>query len=316
MIIRRATPDDADEISHVHVEGWRTAYAELLPPDFLAGLSVEAQTAKWLEILRESAVDSATFVAETEGKVVGFVNGGPERTNDPDFVGEIYAIYVSDNCRRQGIGKSLFQRIIEFLLSLRMNSIKVWVLSDNPYRRFYERQGGLVIGEKPITVGETELMETAYGWTTYLKPSTIRRVRPDDCTEWLRMRQALWPDDAVQDLADDMQTWLQGQGCVVLVAERQNGGLRGFLEVAIRPCNVHGAVGQFGYFEGWYVDPDVRRLGIGKSLVEAAEAWVKDQGCNEILSDARIENALSHTAHQALGFVEVDRLIHFRKRLT
>lgn len=165
MIIRPATPDDADEIAHVHVEGWRTAYAELLPPDFLAGLSAEGRTIQWREILKESAIDNATFVAESGGKVLGFVNGGPERTNDPDFVGEIYAIYVLDNCRHQGIGKALFQRIVEFLLSHGMNAIKVWVLKENPYRRFYERQGGHVIGEKPLMIGNTELIETAYGWT-------------------------------------------------------------------------------------------------------------------------------------------------------
>jgi hypothetical protein len=70
-----------------------------------------------------------------------------------------------------------------------------------------------------------------------------------------------------------------------------------------------------GYVEGWYVDPDVRRQGIGRRLVEAAERWAAAQGCREMASDAHLGNTVSHAAHEALGFEESERLVHFRKRL-
>lgn len=146
-------------------------------------------------------------------------------------------------------------------------------------------------------------------------PTTIRRVQSSDHAEWLRMRYALWPDQSVDELAEDMLVWLREEQCVAFVSERLGGALCGFLEVAIRACNVNGENGRFGHIEGWYVDPDLRQQGIGKALVEAAEAWVRDQGCHEMWSDARIENVLSHTAHQALGFKESNRLVHFQKRL-
>ncbi len=129
------------------------------------------------------------------------------------------------------------------------------------------------------------------------------------------MRHALWPEEPIEDLTKDMVVWLLEEQCVCLVAERESSGLCGFLEVTIRPCNVNGEVGRFGYIEGWYVDPDVRQQGIGKHLVKTAEQWVMDQGCNQILSDARLENTLSQIAHQALGFAEVERLVHFQRRL-
>jgi aminoglycoside 6'-N-acetyltransferase I len=113
-----------------------------------------------------------------------------------------------------------------------------------------------------------------------------------------------------------MQVWLKEDRCVAFVAERSTGDLCGFLEVAIRPCDVTGDVGRFGYIEGWYVDQDFRRQGVGQSLVQAAEEWVRQQGVSQILSDAKIENRLSQTAHEALGFEEVERLVHFRKPLT
>lgn len=69
------------------------------------------------------------------------------------------------------------------------------------------------------------------------------------------------------------------------------------------------------YLEGWYVEPDVRRRGIGRALVRAAEDWGRTQGCTEFASDTEIENAASAAAHTALGFEEVDRVRCFRKRL-
>ncbi len=40
----------------------------------------------------------------------------------------------------------------------------VWVLADNPFRRFYERLGGKLFCEKEIEIGEQKLLEVAYGW--------------------------------------------------------------------------------------------------------------------------------------------------------
>ena len=71
-----------------------------------------------------------------------------------------------------------------------------------------------------------------------------------------------------------------------------------------------------GYVEGWYVDADVRHQGIGRRLMAAAEQWSVAQGCKEMASDTQIENEVSLTAHQALGFEESSRAVHLRKRLT
>ena len=70
-----------------------------------------------------------------------------------------------------------------------------------------------------------------------------------------------------------------------------------------------------GYIEGWYVDGDVRRQGVGRALVEAAEAWARSKGCRQMASDALIDNAVSIEAHARLGYREVERLVHFAKEL-
>jgi aminoglycoside 6'-N-acetyltransferase I len=144
----------------------------------------------------------------------------------------------------------------------------------------------------------------------------VRRVCVADRAEWRRLREALWPDLPAQNHDAEMEGWLSNDEIAVFVAERSTGGLCGFLEAAIRPCTVNGELRRIGYIEGWYVDPDVRRKGLGRSLVNATEKWTRSLGLKEIHSDAHLKNHLSHVAHQRLGYAEVERLVHFRKKLT
>jgi hypothetical protein len=46
-MIRKATPEDARAIAEVHVKSWRAAYRDLLPQDFLQGLSVDRREQQW-----------------------------------------------------------------------------------------------------------------------------------------------------------------------------------------------------------------------------------------------------------------------------
>jgi ribosomal protein S18 acetylase RimI-like enzyme len=64
----------------------------------------------------------------------------------------------------QGIGRRLIQSTVNGLLALNLASMLVWVLSNNPYQKFYERLGSVYLWEKSIQIGDTLLMEKAYGW--------------------------------------------------------------------------------------------------------------------------------------------------------
>jgi len=143
----------------------------------------------------------------------------------------------------------------------------------------------------------------------------IRPVKPEDLDEWLRMRLLLWSDDAPQEHLKEMEDMLADSTCAVLVAVCPDGGLCGFLEVSQRKyadgCNTS----PVGYIEGWYVDPDHRRNQVGAQLVQAAEAWARQSGLQEMASDCIINNIISLKAHNALGYEEVERLIHFKKQL-
>ena len=144
----------------------------------------------------------------------------------------------------------------------------------------------------------------------------VREYQLADHAEWLRMRRALWPEIAADAEAADAADWLARADAVVLVVERPDGGwLAGFAELATRPYVDGCDTSPVAYLEGWYVDPDVRRAGIGAALVRAGEGWARQHGYRELASDALLENAVSQRAHRALGFTEVERVVRYRKSL-
>ena len=144
----------------------------------------------------------------------------------------------------------------------------------------------------------------------------IRSLQPDDAVEWLRLRHALWPDQTPaqneQEMTDILANFDQ---MPVFVVERPDGGLCGLVEVAIHDKAPGCTTTKIGYLEAWYVDPGWRRQGVGRRLVEAAEAWAIAQGCTEMASDTDAGYPLSPTAHDRLGYQAVGREIFFRKVL-
>jgi aminoglycoside 6'-N-acetyltransferase I len=145
---------------------------------------------------------------------------------------------------------------------------------------------------------------------------TIRTARQEDRTEWPRMRRTLWDDCPDEQQAREMEEILGSDTEEVFFAERQGGGLCGFLEVALRSRADGCDSTPVGYIEGWYVDEDVRRRGVGRALVEAAESWARSKGCRQMASDAELWNDVSHRAHAALGYDQSARLVLFKKNLT
>jgi aminoglycoside 6'-N-acetyltransferase I len=144
----------------------------------------------------------------------------------------------------------------------------------------------------------------------------IRARIADDDTEWLRLRSALWPDLDPETQRSEMAGWLARPDAVVLVAVRPGQtGLAGFAEVGTRSMADGCDTSPVAYLEGWYVDSEMRRQGVGAALVQAAETWARARGFREFASDAELDNVESQQAHVALGFSEVGRAVLYLKKL-
>jgi GNAT superfamily N-acetyltransferase len=163
--IRPAREADAGAIAHVHVDTWRTTYAGLIPDEFLARLNYERRESQWRAVLSNPDSAEWVYVAEDDaGEIVGFASGGPERSGDADYKGELYAIYVLAASQGKGIGRALTHAHVQRQLEAGLTSMLVWVLAENPSCAFYESLGGQPVRERQETVGDTAIMEVGYGW--------------------------------------------------------------------------------------------------------------------------------------------------------
>jgi aminoglycoside 6'-N-acetyltransferase I len=145
---------------------------------------------------------------------------------------------------------------------------------------------------------------------------TIREAVAADAPDWARMRHALWPEESVAEHAREIARFLAGElhePVAVLLAFDAGGLPTGFAELSIRNIVDSCSTSNVAYLEGWYVQPAVRRRGVGRALIQAAEAWARAHGCREFGSDALVENEVSAAAHLALGFEETSRVRNFRK---
>ena len=90
----------------------------------------------------------------------------------------------------------------------------------------------------------------------------------------------------------------------------------GFAQCQLRWDYVEGTShSPVGYLEGVYVEPDCRRRGIAKQLLNTCEAWAGARGCLEFASDCGLENRESLGFHLGAGFAEANRIICFVKKL-
>jgi len=129
------------------------------------------------------------------------------------------------------------------------------------------------------------------------------------------MRLLLWPGADAADLAAELDSMMADPTTPVFVAQMDGKGLCGFLEAGTRAYADGCQTRPVAYIEGWYVDEDHRRRGVGRALVAAAEEWAREQGLSEMASDTAITNLSGLNAHLALGYGETERLVHFSKRL-
>jgi GNAT superfamily N-acetyltransferase len=159
--IRSATPNDHHAIWSINQAGWQ-AYSHIFTAAevqrvFSHGASVYASWAQY------RGVSLHTFVAETDGQVVGFVSMAM-LWGKPD--GEITALYLLPEYQGYGIGRVLWQHGINNLRAIKCPSAWVWVLARAPAVAFYEHMGCVRAMQGTYQVDDHT--EIAYGYRLHL----------------------------------------------------------------------------------------------------------------------------------------------------
>ena len=162
MLIRASTKADPHGIARVHNESWRTTYRGMLPDSYLANRSDEESRSMWAGAIEAGR---PPYVAEDEtGEIVGFVAGGPARTDADEYEGELYAIYILESHQGRGIGRLLVQALARDLSERGMRSMLLWVMKGNPAQHFYEALGGQEIRTQEFKIAGVTIEEIGFGW--------------------------------------------------------------------------------------------------------------------------------------------------------
>ncbi len=142
MIIRPATVDDFEEIfalsrslSDMHIKS---------RPDIFKA-APEQTKKEFKNALKKN--EYFITVIEDGGKIIGFAKWMLYVTKNNEVLFDltsamIYELIISDDCRHKGLGKKLFDKVVEFAKEKGANVIEldVWSFNENA-RKFYDSLG-------------------------------------------------------------------------------------------------------------------------------------------------------------------------------
>lgn len=165
ITVRRATHADAEAMARVQVDTWRSAYGHFMAKEYLDSLTYERSAESKHKVLDEGIC--SVFVAEIEGRIVGYATCGANRFPSVPCDGELQAIYVSQDYQGCGAGRSLLSACVQDLLSREHESMVVFCFSDNQQAvDFYKRLGAEFYDSGEFEIGGVMYRDSSFRWAS------------------------------------------------------------------------------------------------------------------------------------------------------
>ena len=144
----------------------------------------------------------------------------------------------------------------------------------------------------------------------------IRRANKADWPLWAALLAKLHPDQRAAEFEQELAILTAlPDPYVGFLAFAADGKVAGMIDARVRNY-VEGAPDlRAAYIEDLWVEPEYRRSGVAKLLLNAVESWARDEGMVWLGSDTPPDNIESQEWHLAAGFDVVERLVVFGKPL-
>lgn len=141
--IRVATKADCPFLADVKLAAWETTYRGIYP-DYKFDEYDRVKQSKKFEVFVDDP-NNDLFVAELEGKIVGYMSCGKPRYPYADYEQEIGMLYILQECRGQGLGRRFFEKAVEQIKSRGYNRFFISCNKYNvPAQHFYLAMGGII----------------------------------------------------------------------------------------------------------------------------------------------------------------------------
>ena len=118
--VRKAGANDCHAIAAIQVDSYRTAYAGLFPPSYLAQFDYGEQEQDWLDLLASRPDDILLLAVAEDGQVIGYILARAEPDIYPGYDAEIVALHVRRSWQRKGAGQALFVSAFDQLRKKRL----------------------------------------------------------------------------------------------------------------------------------------------------------------------------------------------------
>ncbi len=139
----------------------------------------------------------------------------------------------------------------------------------------------------------------------------IRPARSEDCPPLADLCTQLGYPSTPEQLTSRLRQIQADPDHAVFIAE-ENSAVIGWVHVHITPLLESDRTAEIG---GLVIDEKKRGLGIGRALMEQAEAWANQHSCREIRLRSNILREAAHRFYEALGYKNLKTSYTFRKQL-
>lgn len=326
LIIRKTEPKDAEQHVRLGLSVWRCAYKNIFPEEVFIDKENKAEDKiKNFDKSIQNDNMSLSYVAESDGKIVGFVFGRMishyEHFGKMGYA-DLEAIYIHPDYQGLGIGSKLKQIFIDWAKSNGATKFVIGVLKDNHNaRKVYEKWGGkldeytqpfvkLGVGYDEVFYtydltkenklkGEKKMIET--------ERLILRNYRLDDLEDLI---EGLNEFDVAKGLvtpfpytAEDAKDFIsknlilgEGHKYNFAIVEKQTGQVIGGTGIEIKDGNIGGG--------GIWLNKNYQKKGYGTEVYLARTIFAfKYLGVNELKSCYYDYNIDSKHLHEKIGFI-------------
>ena len=139
----------------------------------------------------------------------------------------------------------------------------------------------------------------------------IRKLRPSDASAAQELLKQLGYDADTNDLTHRIEHVLVAENHFGAVAEDQ-GKVIGLMHVYERPALEKPCE---AVVQSLIVDARLRNMGIGRALMDAAEAWARNIGLTNVILSTHIDREDARTFYERLGYERVATSHLMRKQI-
>jgi ribosomal protein S18 acetylase RimI-like enzyme len=162
--IRRATLADVAAVARLSVPANREAQHDLPPLNDREELSAPELALRLLDDLAEG---NALYVAERDGRIVGFGQVTGLMVGDGGHLVELRRLYVAPEHRQRGLGRQLLTLVLQELAQRPgPPALRAWAATASDAARFLEIAGGAAMRPRwKVGPGGIAVRGAVYGWT-------------------------------------------------------------------------------------------------------------------------------------------------------